>query len=534
MSLISKAVAKLFGRGGHVARTSVRMYAGARQSRLTHGWGTTSTSADSELASSLTPLRQRSRELVRDAAYAKRAKVVVVNNVIGSGVGMQAKVTTTRAGLNERVNDAIEREYREWSKSDSCHTGGSLHFCDLERMAMGQVFEAGEIFIRKHYRAFGKSRIPFALEVIEPERIADTVQPSPFLNATSNVRMGVELDEFYRPVAYFIRKRHPSDFTLAAGPAVDMVERVPADQIFHLRIIDRWPQTRGEPWMHSAMRRLNDMNGYSEAEIVAARGAANYMAVIETPETVSALMPDTGDGPEIVLEPGIVDKLAPGEKLNFINPGRPNANMDPFMRMMLREVAAGIGVSYESLSRDYSRSNYSSSRLALLEDRDLWRVFQSWWIRNFREPLHSEWLQQAVLSGSIPEIGIEAFGIDPVKFGTVRFKPRGWSWVDPTKEVDAFEKAVRNGFTTTTDVIAQTANGRDIEDVLEERKQELDMMKAAGLVFDTDPSVNAALTKPPKEAAPKAEDDDDPPDDEEDDEAQDDPAPRRVVSFGRP
>ena len=44
-------------------------------------------------------------------------------------------------------------------------------------------------------------------------------------------------------------------------------------------------------------------------------------------------------------------------------------------------LAAGCGPSYESLSRDYSQSNYSSSRLSLLDDRDLWRVLQQWWLR---------------------------------------------------------------------------------------------------------------------------------------------------------
>ncbi|MGA0920517.1 MAG: phage portal protein, partial [Gemmatimonadaceae bacterium] len=38
-------------------------------------------------------------------------------------------------------------------------------------------------------------------------------------------------------------------------------------------------------------------------------------------------------------------------------------------------MASGIGVSYESISRDYSQSNYSSSRLALLEDHDLYKAF---------------------------------------------------------------------------------------------------------------------------------------------------------------
>jgi capsid protein len=43
--------------------------------------------------------------------------------------------------------------------------------------------------------------------------------------------------------------------------------------------------------------------------------------------------------------------------------------------------------------------------------------------------------------------------------------------------------------TTTTKVISQTADGMDIEDVLDERRHELDMMKEKDLVFDTDPSM---------------------------------------------
>jgi predicted nucleic acid-binding Zn ribbon protein len=63
-----------------------RMYAAAKQSRLTMGFGNSTTSADSELSTSLPTLRARSRQLIRDAAYAKRAKVIVVNNVVGPGI----------------------------------------------------------------------------------------------------------------------------------------------------------------------------------------------------------------------------------------------------------------------------------------------------------------------------------------------------------------------------------------------------------------------------------------------------------------
>jgi lambda family phage portal protein len=464
----------------------VRVYESARASRLAGSEGMNS-SADQELVTSLRSLRSRARQLVRDASYAKRAKVIVQSNVIGAGIGLQAQVKTTRAELHDTVNDGVEEVHCEWARAENCHTGGTLHLHDLERAMMGQIFEAGEVFVRKHYAPIGRSRIPLALELIEAERIADDMHPGPA--APENmVRMGIEVDPFYRPVAYWFRERHPGEFRLGTTRS-DRLERVPADQVFHLRLVDRWPQTRGEPWLHTATRKLQDIDGYSEAEIVAARASANYFASIRTGDPQTPLAEKQADGTkEFPLEPGMVKILAAGEELEFHTPNRPNSAMDPFMRLMLREVAAGCGVSYESLSRDYSQSNYSSSRLAILDDRDLWRFLQLWFIRSFREPLYREWLGLAVMSGALPAIGVEAYASDIARYEQVRFKPRGWTWIDPTKEVEAYAKAVRNGFTTTADVIAKTGDGADLEDVLEGRRSELDEMAEQELVFDTDPS----------------------------------------------
>lgn len=472
--------------------TGMRMYAMGRPGRTTAGWGTSTTSEDSELQTSLRTSRNRARALIRDAAYAKRAKVIVQNNVIGSGIGLQPKVKTSRDEFSDRINDEIERQWQHWSKKQHCHMGKALAFQDLERLCMGQVFDTGEIFIRKHFSALPGSRVPLALEVIEPERIADEYSPSPG-DPNNSVRLGVEVDQYGAAVAYFIRTLHPGDVSLIAM-AVDRVERVPADQIIHLRNIDRWPQTRAIPWMHAAARKLNDMDGLTEAELIAARSSACYMGFIEPPADNSSSFegdPQADGSMQEELEPAVIHKLNPGEKFNGYAPTRPNTQLDPFMRMMLREVAAGVGCSYESLSRDYSQSNYSSSRLALLDDRDLWKVLQGWWIRSFREELHEVWLQQAVLAGAIPAINIGEYANNREKFEAVCFKPRGWGWVDPTKEVAAYKEAVRCGFTTVSDVIAQTGNGRDFYEILEEREQELEFMDEKDLVFDTDPSVQA-------------------------------------------
>lgn len=478
-----------------------RMYNGAKSSRLTEGFSTQDSSADNELATSLTALRARSRTLMRDAPFAKRARSIVQNNVIGTGIGLQGQVKSLRGKLQKRINSEIETSWKQWSRPENCHTGGTLHFSDMERLLMGQVFESGEVFIRKHPSRFGNSNVPLSLEVIESERIAgDIAVPGP-LESGATVRMGVEVDKFHRPIAYWIREQHSGETRFSQFS--DRLERVPADQIIHLRIVERWPQTRGEPWLHATIRKLNDIDGYTEAEIIAARGAANYMGIIESNVPWGDGEGDDVVGSEMALEAGIIARISSGESFNAFAPNRPNSGAEPFLRFMLREMAAGIGVSYESLSRDYSQSNYSSSRLALLDDRDLWRFIQLWFIRSFREPLHREWLQQAVLSRSINSISINAYANDPEKFNKARFKPRGWSWIDPTKEVEAFKEAVRAGFTTTSDVIAKTGDGRDIEDVLEERQMELELMEEKGLKFDTDPQADSPDISPDEPEEPQ-------------------------------
>lgn len=479
-----------------------RNYYAAQETRFTGGWNSGKNSADAVLSRDLAKIRGRSRDLVRNNPYARRAQQIVVNNVIGSGIGMQGNVTLPRGGLMTKVNDSIEAAWHEWTYASSCHTGGVLCFGDFERLIMGEVFTTGEAFVRMHMRPFGESRVPLALEYIEPERIADEFEvPQP---GVQKIRMGIEVDEFGKAQAYYMHTLHPGEHR-ADLEQRDALIRVPRETILHLYVCTRWPQHRGEPWMHATARRLFDMDAYSEAEIIAARVSAAYMGFLKTPG--NGPNTDAVDGQrQLTLEPGVIEQIGLEDEFISHNPNRPNSQMDPFMRYMLREVASGSGLSYESLSRDYSQSNYSSSRLSLLDDRDTWRSLQQWFIRSFRYPLHKVWMQQAVLGGAIPALPVESYLVEPERYNAVKFKPRGWSWVDPTKEVEAYKEAIRAGMTTLTDVIAQTANGQDLEDVLDTRRRELDLMESMGLKTDTDPMEEPPATVPA--AAPADTEDD--------------------------
>lgn len=504
------------------------MYAAAEYSRLTSDWAPSSSSSDAEIVTSQRVLRNRSRQLIRDNEYAKNLQRVIVTNVIGTGVGMQSVIKNSWDNLHVQYNDKVQEAWHDWWKdAEQVHTAGLMNGPDIERYLMGNIFESGEGLTRFVQQPFGRSKIPLALELVESDRLMDQWTQRT-LPGGAVVRMGVEMDQWHRPTGYWLWPVHPGDWQFATFSPSAFI-RVPAAELCHLYVIDRWPQSRGVPWMAAAMRRLNDMGGYEHAEIVAARGAAAIMGFVTSPEPPS---PDDIENGKRVddMEPGQIRHLLPGESFTGFNPARANAAIEPFLRIMLRAACASIGVSYEAGSRDVSNTNYSSIRAAELQDRDLYRVIQHWYIGRFRMRLHREWMTAAVLAGVLK---IDDFFSNEQKYLKAYFKPRGWSWIDPVKEVGAYVTAVRSGFMTVTDVIEQTAGGKDAHVMFNHRRAELDEMAELDLVFDTDPAqVNqkgiAQLNTAPEEEVDKPaqpgldaeqgddqDDDDDKPDNDE-------------------
>lgn len=63
---------------------------------------------------------------------------------------------------------------------------------------------------------------------------------------------------------------------------------MPADQIIHLYVSERANQTRGVTWFHPVMTGIKMLDGYTEAELVAARAAGAKMDFFQSSEGASA------------------------------------------------------------------------------------------------------------------------------------------------------------------------------------------------------------------------------------------------------
>tara|TARA_Y100001938_G_scaffold20795_2_gene26473 strand:- start:3271 stop:4743 length:1473 start_codon:yes stop_codon:yes gene_type:complete len=461
-------IAKRFG----YHKVQARSYSGAVQSRLTNDWLAPVTSGDEEIRRDLKKLRSRCRELERNNDYVRRYLNGVEANVLGaSGIGLQMKVADTPGRPDVFANRAIEAAWKKWGKRKFTTPTGRQSWIDICRLALRSTIRDGDVMIKMN-RGY-KNDFGFNLQLIEADRL-DVDYNVGKVKGGGSIRMGVEVDQFFRPVAYHVLSSHPGENSLAPVRR----DRIPANQIIHLYSQERVSQTRGVPWMVSAMSRLQMLGGYEESELVASRVAASKMGffVKESASEGYTGEQDTDYNLLMEAEPGSIEELPMGMKFQEWSPQHPTTAYKDFVKSCLRGIAAGLNVSYNMLANDLEGVNYSSIRAGLFDEREHYKSIQTWFIESFVEPIFEAWLESALLANVFP-FGVGRFE----KMNAPQWKPRRWPWVDPLKDQQASILAVENGLDSRRNIIAQT--GGDIEDVFDSIAADKILAESKGLKF---------------------------------------------------
>ena len=256
--VIDRALAKL-----GLARRNAFSYSGAQANRLTLDWWAAILSADQEIKGNMRTLRARGRELGRNNPVAKQYLNLVAANVVGSaGIRYQSRVRTSSGELDSATNREIETAFTDWSMRGNCTVDGKLSLRAVEDLIVRAVATDGEVFLR-HVPGFANKH-GFAIQLIDADCIDHSFTRERGKNE-NEIRLGVEVDGWGRPVAYYVSPYHPSDF----GGSLER-ERIPAEFITHLYDPARVNQTRGVTWFHAVMLAMRILEGYIEAELVAA------------------------------------------------------------------------------------------------------------------------------------------------------------------------------------------------------------------------------------------------------------------------
>lgn len=458
----------LAGLGQRLAkRTLSPGFKGGEISRLTADWNPfASTSLDFELRIALRLMRQRSRDLFRNDGYARKYGSLCSTNIVGpQGIALQVTATDSQGNPNTLLSSRVESKWDAWGKKKNASVSTRHSWLEIQRLVVTTLVRDGEVLI--HKRNTG-NEFGFALKVLSADWLDETY--SRLLSNGNRVIMGVEVDPDDRPVAYWLRQPvYDLWFSQIQKP---YYERIDAQDMLHVFLQEDPRQTRGYPWLFSAMFRLKQLGAYEEAELIASRISASKMGFYKKSNELGG-----NESEEIRLtetvEPGIFQELPPGMEVQTFDTQHPNTQYGFFVKSCLRGIAAGLGVSYNGLAEDLEGVNYSSLRAGLLGERDNWRVLQKWLIENLHEEIYPVWLENALLSGQLNLSGREFSQITQPKW-----TPRGFAWVDPLKDMAANETALKLGLTSWSKLAQE--QGDDFEEILKQRQHDRELAARYG------------------------------------------------------
>jgi lambda family phage portal protein len=277
---------------------------------------------------------------------------------------------------------------------------------------------------------------------------------------------GVEVANNGPRRAYWMFGEHPGEMPVAKRSEL-VATPIPADQVLHLFEKERPGQQRGVAWMYAAMVKLRELETYEEAELIRKRLEACLAAIVVNPEAMGD--PSTGDvkvTPGITdmagntveaIEPGMFYYARGGSDIKFTNPSAVPGYAD-YKRAQLHSASAGCLVTYELMTGDLSHVNYSSIRAGLLEYRRLMGELQ--WLTIIPVLLEPQWR-------SFIDFAVAARALPQDTPYDVAWSPPQFEAVDPLKDNTADQIAVRSGFKSLPEALAE--RGFDAEETAEEQ-----------------------------------------------------------------
>ena len=469
-------------------------FGASRTARELSSWTPSLASADADLLNELPALVARSRDLARNNGIAAGCVQTIVDTVVGTGLRLAAKPDYVALGRDKAWADEwskqVEAQWRTWAESTDCDAARQLTFDGLTTLAFRTGLLSGEALALPLWLPGRGARFATTIQMVDPDRLSN---PAGKMD-DARLRSGIQFGRYGEPRAYWIRKSHPMDVPAGMLGQAEWT-KVPARmrfgrvRVIHVHDKERTGQSRGKPLFASVMGQFKMLDHYQLAELQASIVNAKIAAFMETgmgAEDIAEFFGGSLDDYvekrnawEVKLEGGSVMPLFPGDKITPFTPARPATAYAEFTMASLRQIAAGMNIPYELLAKDFSQTNYSSARAALLE---AWRYFmgrRKWLSVQWASPVYALWLEEAVNKGLIDA---PDFYDNPQAYCRAKWIGPGRGWVDPVKEAKAADMRIQSGISTYEQECAE--QGLDWEEQFEQRAREKQRMEDLGLVAE--------------------------------------------------
>lgn len=513
--------------GAPLQQNAAGGYEGAeRNSRELASWRPDRRPSDMQINVLKPIMDARGRDMTRNSGLVSGAVSVHRDSIVGSQFRLNAKPDWRVLGQTPEWAEAfqieVESKFGLYAESNDCWIDASRMntLTGLIRLAIAGFIFTGEVVGTAEWLKDRSRPFRSALQLINPDRLSNPGDTAD----TKFMRRGVEKNVFGAPVAYHIRVAHELDNTAFTDNY--KWKRVPARtpwgrmQVLHIIEQMNPDQTRGVSEMVAVLKEMRMTKNFHEITLQKAVLQASFAASIESElppaeafaslgmgeganvrtdyatSFLEAISEYTANSRNMQLDGVKIPHLFPGTKLNLMQVGQPGGIGTTFEESLLRHTAAGLGLSYEEFSRDYTKTNYSSARAS---GNNTWRYMQSRKksvADRTATAVFALWLEEAINNDALDcmrNSNID-FYAGQNKDALIKCTWIGASrgQVDELKETQAAVMRVRGGFSTYEAECARL--GTDYREVFEQRAREEKLATTLGIDLNPVPVKEGTLS----------------------------------------
>lgn len=468
----------------------------------------------------------RGRDILRNSGQMQGACYVHKDSIVGAQYRLNANPNRLILGLDEvwaeEFQSEAEAKFTTWAESESCWADAARTntLTALIRLGIGCYFSGGEVLATAEWIKSGGSPFATCLQMIDADRLCNPRDAED----TKYLRRGIERNRHNAPIAAHIRMAHPRD--LLALQDANTWKRVPIRkpwgrlQVLHILEQTRPEQSRGIADMVAVLKESRMAKSFHEVSLQNAIVQASYAAAIEselppqmafesigavegssnyTSEAMSllgAIAEYSRGGRNLEIDGVKIPHLFPGSKLKMLPAGTVGGVGQSFEESLNRYISAGLGVSYEEYTHDYTKTNYSSSRAAANNTRRFMQSRKRHVADRIANAVYSLWLEEAISEGHITSMPRKApdfyEGMNKDAYCRASWIGASTGQVDEMKETQAAVLRIKSGLSTYETECAKL--GTDFREVFEQAAREKSRMDALGLEFDTTPTKGGTLS----------------------------------------
>ena len=427
--------------------------------------------------SDMDQLRGRCRWIMASKPLARSIEVNYQTGLVGEH-GPQLEVQIPDRTLRSQV----ARAWTSWSNEAQIFDyRGEDCLTTMLSVAISTLLTDGDIFMRFRPGLHGQ---PLRMELIDPARV-----PIRATHHSFDISMGVEVDPAGRPEAYFINPLRFGYKSTSSYYGTIEAERVPADSILHFSIRHHIDQLRGVPLLAVVLVNMHVADEFISSVLQNALLTSNHwLAVQEGDEDDQTLFAPQSSRTEEIMEGeeeeettvevqtiyndrvGIVT-VGQGSTISALPKNFPDSATAPFVEATGKQMAAGSGVPMHALMHDYSKVNYSSSKVAdVLFRANMGRIHKGLQTAIYSK-IYRRWLREMILHRQI-DVPAEMMA-DPALYRHKFYleKPRS---VDPHRDAQTNTTDLQNGTTSRIRILRE--RGIDPEEFAEELAYEKELL----------------------------------------------------------